>query len=105
MFTVHVLCDVFWCDHCLINFMGAKQMNDKGMTRVVLSERQFDAFDLKLNGINGAINRLSDNTGKWLAIIAQSLSDDNPELQAKIDALTKDLKTETDKLKSAIDSI
>lgn len=74
------------------------------ITKVHLDSKQFAALDLKLNGINGAVNRLSDNMGKYLSLIAQALSSDNPELQAKIDALSAELRESTDDLKDAVDA-
>ena len=55
---------------------------------IKLDRRQFEALDLKLNGINGAINRLSDNLGKWLSLIAQAQA--GPEDSTAIrDQITK----------------
>jgi hypothetical protein len=70
--------------------------------RIQLDLAQFKALDLKLNGINGAINKLSDNTGKWLSIIAEALGGTDPELQKKIDALAAEIGQVNEDLAKAI---
>ena len=68
---------------------------------VKLSDRQFKQLDLRFNAINGAINRLSDNLGKWLALIAEGTGEAD---QAKIDALTAEIKQEREAVQTAIDT-
>jgi hypothetical protein len=69
-----------------------------------LDGAQFRALVLVWKDNIEAINRLSDNTGKWLALIAQALGGSDPDLQKKIDALTEDLHSSTDELKDAVDA-
>lgn len=61
-------------------------------------------LDLVLRGTNGAINKLADAIGNGLQAIALALStpDDNSgEVQKKIDALTRQVKTEADAFEDA----
>lgn len=69
-----------------------------------LDSKQFEAIDLKLSAIRGAINRHADSTGKWLAIIAQAIGGTDPEIQKQIDEAVKELAAGRADLQSAVDS-
>ena len=70
-------------------------MRDRSIIR--LDRDQFEAIELRLNGIDGAINRLSDNIGKWLAVIAGGKeSADLDTLKTAIDKADAELKGEDD---------
>jgi len=62
---------------------------------------QFKALDLKLGALVGAVNRLSDNIGKWLATLAQALA--NPE-DAELRAQIVRLKASEDALQEAVEA-
>ena len=97
-----------------------------------IDQQQFQQLDTQIGGLNGAVNKLaeaiapadssahaaitelSDNLGKWQAQQLQAIKDgfvllanvfsnpQTPEDQAKLDALTSQLKSSTDALDGAV---
>lgn len=77
-------------------------------TRKVKTMSLENEVSLLRNELAMRFNLLSENLGKWLAAIALAVAnpaDNTAEVQAHIDAITQQVKQQTDALQAAVDNL